>query len=335
MTDHFLGVTFAIVTAMSWAAGVLFFQKSSEAMSPFALNFFKNSIALILFMLTFALFAEPLWQTGWGEDAAWLLLSGAIGIGVGDVLFFRSLHLLGASRSAVVETLYTPSVVLTAFVLLDETITVVAAIGGALILAGILIVVTARPAGQANATLPRADLIDGVLTGAVSVVSMSVSIVAVKPIIEAHSVVWGTSVRLLGGLLAMVVALPFAAELRRETWGALKPHRGWRFALPGAFFGTYIALFSWIGGYKYTTATVASLLNQTSTLFIVAGAALFLGEKLTPRRIGAVALAMVGSVLVLFASPQAEESGHAVIESNSVLAGFDSHATEGEIRRAQ
>ena len=126
----------------------------------------------------------------------------------------------------------------------------------------------------------------------------------------------------------MVVALPFAAELRRETWSALKPHRGWRFALPGAFFGTYIALFSWIGGYKYTSATVASLLNQTSTLFIVAGAAIFLGEKLTPRRIGAVALAMVGSVLVLFASPQAEESSHAAIESSSALACFDSQRAQ-------
>ncbi|MEM6734094.1 MAG: DMT family transporter, partial [Myxococcota bacterium] len=252
---------------------------------------------------------EPVWNESWGADMGWLMLSGVIGIGIGDVLFFRSLHLLGASRSAVIETLTSPSVLHCAFIMLGETLSVFTAFGGALILIGILIVTTARAPNAPEETteaLTKAELIDGVLTGVVSVVAMSISIVAVKPIIETHSVLWATSMRLVGGLAIMLVALPFVPAFRRETWSALKPTAGWRFALPGAFFGTYIALFSWIGGYKFTTATVASLLNQTSTLFIVAGATLFLGERLTRRRAGAVALALAGSLIVLLTSVDSE-----------------------------
>ncbi len=305
MSDHVVGSSLALLTAMSWAAGVIFFKKSGESMSPFALNFFKNAVAVALFAVTFLVVQEPLWAPGWGEDLFWLMVSGVIGIGIGDVLFFRSLHLVGASRSAVIETLYSPSVLLSAFILLGETMSVFNAIGGALILVGIVLVVTAKEKSSADGDatqLSRPELVDGVITGVVSVVAMAISIVAVKPIIEQHSVLWATTMRLAGGLLIMVVALPFAPILRRESLQALLPHAGWRFAMPGAFFGTYIALFAWIGGYKYTSATVASLLNQTSTLFIVAAATLFLGETLTRRRASAVALALAGSLIVLLTS---------------------------------
>ncbi|MEO1174172.1 MAG: DMT family transporter [Myxococcota bacterium] len=299
MTNHFLGATFALITAVSWAAGVILFKKSSDSMSPFALNFFKNAVAVGLFALTFLALGEPLWQVGWEEDLFWLMFSGVVGIGIGDVLFFRSLSLLGAGRSAVVETLYSPAVTVSAFLLLGETLHFATALGGGLIMAGILVIVTAKPESGPDKKLTQAELIDGVLTGVVSVVAMGISIVAVKPILEQHSVLWATSMRLSGGLLAMVVALPFVPAWRKEAVRSLLPCAAWRYAVPGAFFGTYIALFAWIGGFKFTSAMVASFLNQTSTLFIVAGATLFLGERLTRRRVGAVALALTGSILVL------------------------------------
>lgn len=303
MTNHFLGASFALLTAVSWAAGVILFKKSSDSMSPFALNFFKNAIAVGLFGVTFLALGEPLWQAGWGDDLFWLMFSGVVGIGIGDVLFFRSLSLLGAGRSAVVETLYSPAVTVSAFLLLGETLHFATGLGGALIMAGILVIVTAKPdsgsVGDSNRKLTQGELIDGVLTGVVSVVAMGISIVAVKPILEQHSVLWATSMRLGGGLVAMIIALPFVPAWRRDAFRSLVPCAAWRYAIPGAFFGTYVALFAWIGGFKFTSAMVASFLNQTSTLFIVAGATLFLGERLTGRRIGAVALALAGSVLVL------------------------------------
>ncbi|MEL6543424.1 MAG: DMT family transporter [Myxococcota bacterium] len=303
MSNHVIGSSLALITAMSWAAGVIFFKKSGESMSPFALNFFKNTVAVALFAVTFVVMNETLWEPDWGWDLFWLMFSGVIGIGISDVLFFRSLHIVGASRSAVIETLYSPSVLLSAFLLLGERMSAYTALGGGFILLGIGLVVTSKssdvPEGK---RLSRGELIDGVLTGVVSVIAMAISIVAVKPIIEAHTVLWATTMRLSGGLLIMIAALPFVPTFRRETRTALVPHAGWRYAIPGAFFGTYIALFSWIGGYKYTTATVASLLNQTSTLFIVAAATLFLGETLTRRRASAVALALGGSLIVLLTS---------------------------------
>ena len=55
-------------------------------------------------------------------DAAALVASGAVGIGVADTLFFRALNLLGASRSAVVECGYTPAVVFFSILFLGEAL---------------------------------------------------------------------------------------------------------------------------------------------------------------------------------------------------------------------
>lgn len=300
MTDGFIGTSFALLTAVSWAAGVIFFQKSGETMSPFALNFFKNAVAVLLFAVTFALWGERIWAPGWGPDLLWLMLSGVVGIGVADVLFFRSLQLLGAGRSAIVETLYSPVVTVCAFVFLGETLHLATAVGGAMIMAGIWVVGSSRSSGDASVS-PN-GLLSGVILGVVSVVAMGVSVVAVKPILEQHTVLWATGMRLAGGLASTFLVLPFVPRWRAEALRTLVPSSSWRFAIPGAFFGAYVALFAWIGGFKFTSAVVASYLNQTSTLFIVAGAALFLGERMTWRRVSAVLMAVSGSMLVLTAT---------------------------------
>ena len=63
--------------------------------------------------------------------------------------------------------------------------------------------------------------------------------------------------------------------------------------------GTYVSILLWIGSFKYAPANIAALLNQTSTVFIILLAAVFLREPLTKRVGLAVLLAASGALLVL------------------------------------
>ena len=103
-----LGEATALLTAIIWALAVIMFKKSGEEVHPVGLNLFKVIMAGVLLVPTALLFGENLLRPAPIEDYLLLLLSGVLGIGIADTLFFKSLNALGAGLSAIVDCLYSP-----------------------------------------------------------------------------------------------------------------------------------------------------------------------------------------------------------------------------------
>jgi drug/metabolite transporter (DMT)-like permease len=78
----------------------------------------------------------------------------------------------------------------------------------------------------------------------------------------------------------------------------LRPGPRWTYALPASVLVGYVSMTTWLGGFKFTEASVAAILNQLSTIFLFVLAAAFLKEPLTPRRSLAVVMAVAGAALV-------------------------------------
>jgi drug/metabolite transporter (DMT)-like permease len=136
----------------------------------------------------------------------------------------------------------------------------------------------------------------GILCGILAMFFVAFGIVMVKPVLGSVSVFWATMVRLAGGSLALAVLVPFLRN-RKAVLAPLLVPRNWKALAPAAFFGSYLSLFLWMGGMKYAKASVAAILNQLNTIFIVIIAAIFLRERLTGWKILAVVLAFVGAYL--------------------------------------
>ena len=76
--------------------------------------------------------------------------------------------------------------------------------------------------------------------------------------------------------------------------------KGSRFyAFLGSILGNLISMTLWIAAFKFTSVNSAAVLNQTSTVFVVILAAVFLKEIFTRRRLLAAILAVAGSLLIL------------------------------------
>lgn len=294
MDAELAGSFYSVATAATWAVAVILFKRSGESIDPVALNVLKGTVALGLMIVTFVAMDELPTRAPAAE--MWTLaLSGAIGIGFADTLFFVSLNILGASRHAIIECAYSPAIVLVAFLLLGERLAWVDGVGAVLIVGAMLLVVARRSHGD----LPASRMWLGVGTGVLAVVSMGLSIVWVKPLLASYDVLFATMVRLAGGLAALAPVVLFHPASRRRALRAFQPQRAWRYAVPGAIMGNYVSLLLWIAGFKYAPASVAAILNQTSTVFTVLLAAIFLAEPIDRRRAVAVALAVTGSVLVI------------------------------------
>ena len=291
-----IGEACSIGAAISWAGGVVIYKRLGETLAPLELNLVKNLVVLAMIAPTVVLVHGFAWPAMPTSAVALAIASGAIGIAAADTLYFRALNTLGAGRMGIVGNFYSPFVILLSFALLGERLSALQIAGFVLVSGGVLIV----GSDDGRTRLSREALRRGVLLGIAAVFLMAVAIVMIKRTLEGQPFVWMVLLRLVGGTLGMLAM--FAAQRKPLPFGAARrAHLDWRWLVLAAFLGQYVSMVLWMAGYKYTAASVAAVLNETASVFIVLLAAVFLHEGLDARRIAGVTCTLTGVACMLFA----------------------------------
>lgn len=291
----YFGELLSFLTAFVWALAVILFKKSGETIHPIALNMFKNILAMVLLLPTMLLVGEKLFYPAPANEYWWLILSGAIGIGIGDTLFFKGLNMLGAGLLSIVDTLYLPMVIFLSIIWLGESLSVWQFMGVVAIIGAIILATYEKRSEK----LSRHNLIWGIIYGLTAMAAMAVSIVFTKPLLERSPIIWLTEIRLVGGVIVLLIVFAFHKS-KRPILVSLTHAHGWKYMFWGSFLGAYLSMMIWLAGMKYAQASVASALNQTSNVLIFVLAAIFLKERFNFRRIAAIVIAMGGVFLVTF-----------------------------------
>lgn len=291
-----IGEACSIGAALSWAAGVVIYKRLGESLAPGTLNLVKNVLVLAMIVPTVPLvhgFAMP----SLSANAILLaLLSGVLGIAVADTLYFKALNALGAGRMGVVGNFYSPFVIVLSFAFLGERLSALQLAGFALVSGGVLIVSSHDP----HRRLSKVELRHGALLGVAAVLLMAMAIVMIKRVLEGAPLFWIVLLRLVGGVAGMLALFAW----RREPLpipGRTAAKIRWPLLLLAAFLGQYVSMALWMAGYKYTEASVAAVLNETASVFIVLLAALFLHEGLDARRLLGVTCTLSGVACMLAA----------------------------------
>ncbi|MCP4251479.1 MAG: DMT family transporter [bacterium] len=293
-----LGQACALATAVTWATALVLFKRCGDTVGPLALNLFKNSIGIVLLVLTLVLMGDG---TGALQgfpraDLYILMLSGIIGIAIADTIFFYSLNLIGVGIISIVDCVYSPLAILFAWLLLSEALAPAHYLGAVLILGSVLTATRlAPPPGRTGR-----QLMVGILVAIFSMALMAFGIVGAKLVLNDFPLFWATLLRLTAGTLALA-ALAAASPKRRDYFAVFRPGAVWKTAIPASVLGAYLAMVLWVAGFKYTQAGLASLLNQTSVIFALVLASVFLKERFTRRKLVAMVLGLSGVVLVVTA----------------------------------
>ena len=287
-----IGEACSIASALAWSGGVIIYKRLGETLAPLQLNLLKNLVVLALIVPTLVLLPGFAWPSLPLSTLALTLVSGALGIAVADTLYFRALNTLGAARMGIIGNLYSPFVLVLSFAFLSERLTALQGVGFVLVSAGVLLVSRQR----AEKRLTAAELRLGLMYGAGAVALMAVAIVMVKRVLEGQPLLWIVALRLLGGVLGLIAIFAW----RGEPLLPRSPQRvRWRVLFFAAFLGQYVSMVLWLAGYKYTKASIAAILNETSSIFIVLLAWLFLHEGMSMRKLVGVACTLSGVAFML------------------------------------
>jgi len=290
-----IGEACSIGSALAWAGGVIIYKRLGETLAPLQLNLLKNLIVLAFLLPTVALWPGLDWPHLSSGAIALALLSGMIGIGLADTLYFRALNAIGAARVGIVGNLYSPFVIALSFALLGERLNALQGVGFVLVTGGVLLV-----SGQ-RAGLPVAahDLRRGLAYGVAAIALMAIAIVMVKRVLEGYPLLWVVALRLAGGTLALGAAFAWRREalLVPRRFGAPR----WRLLILAALLGQYVSMMLWLAGYKYAPASVAAILNESASIFIVLLAWAFLHEGMNLRKLAGVSCTLSGVACMLLA----------------------------------
>lgn len=294
--NTYLGEIAALSAALLWAISSVVYSRLGLQIPPLQLNLYKGIIAIALIIATLLLQGTISADISLATTA-WLLLSGIVGIGLGDTAYFVALNSLGARRTLLLETSSPPMGAFLAVVLLGEQLSQSAWIGILLTILGIVWVISERnPFDQQS--ISRQGIIWGLLAAIAQAVGAVISRFA---LLQSNiNPLESTLIRLVGGTVIVIGLLLSPTTQRTKFKNKYKWGLAWRslgIIAIAATGSTYLGIWLQQISLKFAPTGIAQTFLATSPLFVLPIIA-FQGEKISWRAIFGAFISLAGIALM-------------------------------------
>jgi len=298
----YFGVGAALSAAVFWSIAVIIFKSASEEISPFLITPLKNTIAIICFIFLFFFTDIPIWYNGFETlDYFKILVSGILGMGLADIIFLYALSKIGANRIALINCFEPVVIYILSAIFLSTALSNQQFLGFIIVIIAILIINYEKDMDDIDVLLKR----QGIMLQILAVILSSIGIVLIKPVLSKvtgniNIQLWVTAFRLLPGVFVAWFIFLFQKN-KMLLIQPLKKSKNLKKIIISSGLGTFIALGCWIIGYaNIEHPPIASILGQTSVIFIILLSWVFLKEKITSIRLASMSFALIGVCLTIY-----------------------------------
>ena len=216
------------------------------------------------------------------------------------LLIIHALSKIGANRVAIINCFEPAVIYCFSIIMLGTYLTILQFIGFLIVIIALLIISYEKDDSEIEQGVKKR----GMLTQILAVIFSSFGIVLIKPILSKinasiASQLWVTFFRLVPGFIFTWLIFLF----QKNKWKLLLPLKNKSIAIKiiiSSGLGTFIALSFWIIGYaNIQKPPIASIVGQTSVLFIILLSYFFLDEKISKIRIIAMIIALLGVLFIV------------------------------------
>ncbi|MDT7525061.1 DMT family transporter [Pseudidiomarina sp. GXY010] len=292
--ENLIGPLAALTAALFWTLATLLYSQAGSYLSATQLNLVKGIVACPLLLIAG-------WFTGQlltleANPATYLLLaSGVIGITLGDTLYFSALRRLGPWHTMLLEYLAPPFAALLAWVLLAQGMRLQEVVAAAIIILGIVVVISEKPAAAKRVELSSSGIAAGVGAALCQALGLVMSFHALQEF--NMNPLNAALLRLLAGTLALTIALLFLKpSLLASTRAALR-HTSIPWLLVAIVMGTFLAIWLQQTAIAYINPGLAQTLLATAPLWLIPIQWLR-GQPLSLRSILGALVAVAGIALL-------------------------------------
>lgn len=285
-----LGGIVALSAAFLWALASIWFSRLGKHLPVIQINLLKGILAIAILMVILILSGGTLAALPF-QPMVILVISGIVGITIGDTAYLKALQSLGPRRTLLLANLAPPMVGLIAWAFLDERLVLRAWLGIFLTLTGITWVIFERTQEENRST----NLQQGLFFGFLAALCQSVAVVLSRAALTRSPIdaLQSTIVR----LGAAILVLAFWSLVRQQAilpWRTLVSQpRLAVWLMTATLLGTVLAMWLQQIAIDLTPVGIVQTLLSTSPLFILPIVALQ-GEQISRRAIAGALVALLG-----------------------------------------
>ncbi len=291
------GELYGISCAAAWALTSLAMKHLSTQMNAAVINGLRCGVSFLFFLAVLAVLGGGSQLVHMPPVAAvLLLLSGFIGVGVGDVFYIWSMRLIGAARTMPIAGAYPLLVLFIAAPFLGEQITLAIVVGTVLVLGGVTLLAIPPGLGlrSMGALLVGAER-RGLLLALLTAVTWTTSAMMLKIGLQEIDPIVSNILRLAA---ASVSLLAIAGVVERGSLDLRKiDSRAFAWLLFVTAFGT-VATYAFVLAVQLAGAGKATVLSATAPLFALPFA-VRMGERVTLRVVAGTVVTVAGITLLV------------------------------------
>ena len=287
MSPVLLGGAAAFGAAAAWALATVLFKQTTNTVAPLGLTFIKGGVAVVPLAIVVGAgsYSLPL------NSVAILALSGVIGIGLGDTLFFAALRALPAHLVILLGLSGQALTVIGAVLLLGELPSLQQWMGIGLVFTGL--VIACLEVSRGGVAQPQ-----GLLFGLGAVLAMTAGTLLAKVGLESVSALPATFLRLLAGTVTVFILGLTTGRLRTWLSSASDP-TVLRPLLVATLIGTLGGVWLFHVALEHADVSLVNTIAATEPLVALPLAAIYLGDRIELRTIVGSLIALAGVCLLL------------------------------------
>jgi drug/metabolite transporter (DMT)-like permease len=298
-----MGESAAILTSCLWTGSSILFTSAGKRIGFFSVNAYRSAMAVGLLSCAHVILLGSILPVASGGQWFWMGLSGIVGLGIGDFGLFAAYVLIGPRRSVLVMASSPIFASVGAYLILSETFSPLSALGIAITLAGIVVVLLEREEEPEEKIDVGKRKTWGVFAAMIAAMGQGFGVVLSK-----KGMYLGVSVAmnpLSAALIRMTLATLFVwtcALFLGKLPGllkAVKDREGMKYAAGGALIGPFVGMTLSMVAVAYAQAGIAQTLMSLMPVIIIPVLWVIYRERTNWRGIFGAMVAVIG-VAILF-----------------------------------
>ncbi len=293
-----IGELISLFTAFCWTITVISFEYSGKRVGSLSVNIIRLFFGFILLGVTLFFlrgYFIPL-------DATWnqwslLMISGLIGLVIGDLFLFQAFVDVGGRISLLVMSTVPPISALLGYLFLNESISAMDLLGMTVTLISVVIVILAKK--QKEKVFSK-HLLKGILFAVIGAIAQALGLIFSKQGMGDYNAFAATQIRIIAALAGFMIYITIIKGWPKVKT-AFKDKKSIKFIILGSIFGPFLGVTSSLLALQYIQVGIATTIAQINVVLIIPFSIFLFKEKVNFKEIIGSIGAFIGvAIMFLF-----------------------------------